>query len=212
MSTSLFLSFSSLETLLLLLLANVIETLDKANKPSRIPTDLCQQWVTGKRSLIVFGEMSDGRVLLLDDHYTGFLLPMSALVNVGSNMFNKGATPPYITLEDGKCFQLLGTSDLPPRSSPTGALLLSTEQHSNYFLRNIIGLLSEDGKSFAFAPVEGRSDNAVVYYPIIQERLQISSQIFLSVVEHGNSTVVQVLYNGHHLQKHRVLLNNGKME
>lgn len=212
MSTSLFLSFSSFETLILLLFVNDIETVEEANKSLRIPTDLCEQWVSGKRSLIVFGEMTDGRLLLLDNHYSAFLLPMSALVNVGANMFIKGAPLPYINLGHVKPFQLLGTTDLPPRKNSTGALLLSTEKHSNYFLRNAIGFLSEDGQSFAIAPVEGRSDNAVVYYPIIQDNVKISSRIFLSTVEQGNSTVVNVLFNGLHLQRHRVLLNNGKME
>lgn len=211
-SSSLLLPFSSLETLVLLLLSNVIEGLDEANKSAEIPSDLCQQWVTGKRSLIVFGETSDGRLLLLDSHFTGFLLSSSALVNVGTNMFSSGASLPHINLEAGKAFRLLGTRALPPRNISTGAFLLSTEQHSNYYMRNIIGLLSEDGKQFAIAPVEGRSDKALLYYPIIQGSVKLNSRIFLSIVEEGNSTVVNVLYNGHHLLKHRVLLNQDRME
>lgn len=178
--------------------------------------DQCRQWVTGKRRLIAMGEVSDGRLLLLDDHHTGFLLPASALVNTGADMFSSGAPPPFVNFAEAEAFQLSGSSTLPPRANPTGAVLFLNEQHPNYYLRSCVGLLSEDGQSFALIPVEGNSgsDSTATYYPIIEDSIKLVSRIFISIPQHDSSRLIlSALYNGIHRQKFKLKLTfNDKLQ
>lgn len=177
----------------------------------------CQKWVDRKRSLIAIGEVGGDRLLLLDDHYSGLLLPLSALVHVDGTMFKSGAPPPYLSFEHAEVFRLSGTENLPPRTIPTGAVILANEHLPNYYLRYCVGLLSDDGQSFALLPVERSLDEDVsadaVYLPITENGGSFTTRIFTSAVREDNSSMIlSALYNAQNLNMFKLQLHRNSVK